>query len=314
MTIVKIRIILIVSFLLLMQNSNGQSISLLSDRKMDVDFSLMLKMSNSRHDDFRFVSGSLNVIPVVAIYPVGEADWGSEVYDYNHESRVLLYNSRGETRFWTIKKPREDPNIEWFEKDGFYTERYSLYETYIEDKLQSMISFIGADKRSYFVCFFPSEIRTKLPVIGYVENGKDVFVDSRLRTYNLRTLLISRYGSVDRYRELYDIYKKLMSYDPDRIPDESYARLISHMDAAREIATCVEKYKFKSIFGKNVQDTIFQRSGKNTLIVTSYDEKYIIYRDMDRNEQRLGNLEAMKDCYFYARDYEDIYHKGNCDE
>ena len=307
-------LIVYVLFFLCLYDICAQNASLLSDKKMDVDFDLMLKMTKSQHDDFCFASGSLNIIPIVAIYPEGKDDWGSGTYDYDHEFRVLLYNLQGETRFWSIKKPREDPNIEWLEKDGFYTGRYSLYKTKIESKLQSMISFAGAGKQLYFVYFFPSEINTRQPVIGYVENGKDVFIDSHLRKFNLLSLLESRYGSTDRYRELFNNYKKMMSYDPKGCSGGNSVRLISNTHVAKEIATCVEKFKFKRIWGHNIQDSLFRKSRKNTFVVTSYDGKHIIYLDMGRNERKLGDLQKMDNYCFEAIDFGDIYNSGNCNE
>ena len=306
--------IVIILFFLSISECYAQSNSLLLDNRIKMDFNLLIKMNQARLDDFRFVSSSLSAVPLVAIFPVGEENWGSEVYNYEHESRVLLFNEQKKIRFWSIDYPKMDPSIEWFEKDGFYSRRYLLFNTDVEDKLQSMISFVGANQQLYFVYFFPSEVYTRLPVIGYVEEGKDIFVDTHLRKHNLQSILKSRYGSVDRYRELYENYKRMISYDPKGCPMGNSVRLISNKDAAKEIATCVEDYKFKCIWAHNVEDTLSLQSGKNTSVVTYYDGKHIIYWDMGRDEQKLGDLEDMDDYCFEAVDFADIYDNGNCNE
>lgn len=71
--------------------------------------------------------------------------------------------------------------------------------------LYRMFEKIGKDKNVFLTVFLEDENEyLSKEVLGYTENGKDVFMDYEFRKYNtLKELLKKRYGSVKKYKEIY---------------------------------------------------------------------------------------------------------------
>lgn len=299
--------------LLMTVNLYSQRASLLIEKTLKVEPNLLRKAKHIEKYPSLLLD-SITVIPLVSIYPEGKG-WSSQVYDSDYEYRVLLCSNLNEIVTWSIKNPNDGEEVVWIIKDAIWETKNVLFSAYKKDVLQAMIDFVGKDKKLYFVYFFPKEIESDLPVIGYVEKNQDVFVDSQLcKHVSLKSLLTSRYGSVDRYRELYDVNKALVSYDRHRSFSGSNLRLISKSHTKKEVVACVEKYKIRNIWGRNVKDTIYLQSGRNAFSIIFYNKGHVLYQDMARNETRLGELKEMDGFYFYGIDYRGNYDKGNCNE
>lgn len=180
--------------------------------------------------------------------------------------------------------------------------------------LYRMLEEAGENKNVFLTVFLDNESEYHFrEVLGYTENGKDVFMDSHFRKYNsLKELLKKRYGSVKRYKEIYKIYNTLLNYGT-RAPKSARTRIISQTDIRKEIKNNV-KNKFVIIAINAKEENPYKYSGAlSYYILYYYNKKYIILHDFYRFESKIVKLKNIKDFFFYAINFHD-YNGGNCNE